>query len=161
MSTIRERVYIEAPYSQAAGALERRLGLEPGQPRGTCTLTLIVPAAQGRELARSVTVLTERTGGAADYRSAYSIRWDAGRTDRGVPTPGFAGSLTLGSGEDYGECALQIEGVYEPPGGVPGKIFDQIVGRRIAHATLAALLDGVGRELARAHEAVEAAKRTP
>ncbi|WP_317996352.1 hypothetical protein [Vulcanimicrobium alpinum] len=48
----------------------------------------------------------------------------------------------------------------DPPGGAAGKVFDEIIGRRIAHATLSALLDDVGRELRTSYERVEAEKRS-
>lgn len=158
MSTVHERLYIEAPYTQGAGALEARLGLAPGAERGTCTLTLVAPGPEGRDLARLVTVFTERIAGTANYTSRYALRWDSGHTPRGVPTPGFEGTLTLSAGQDYGECALDLEGRYDPPGGAAGKIFDELVGRRIAHATLTALLDAVGQELQREHAVIEATK---
>jgi hypothetical protein len=158
MSAVHERLYIEAPFTQAVGALEGRLGLGAGHESGTCVLTLVAPGPEGRDLARVVTAHTQRIAEAANYTSRYTLRWDSGHTPRGVPTPGFEGTLTLGAGQDYGECALDLEGRYEPPGGAAGKIFDEVVGRRIAHATLSALLDAVGQELQREHEVIEAAK---
>jgi hypothetical protein len=158
MSSVHERLYIEAPFTQALGAFEGRLGIGPGSASGTCTLTLVAPGPAGRELARVVTAHTQRIAGPENYTSRYTLRWDSGRTPRGVPTPGFEGTLTLSAGEDYGESALDLEGRYDPPGGAAGKIFDEVVGQRIAHATLSALLDAVGQELQREHEVTEAAK---
>ncbi len=86
--------------------------------------------------------------------------WDAGETAHGIPTPGFTGTLTLSAGEDYSETELELDGRYDPPGGVAGRAFDELVGRRIAHATLSALLSGVGDDLRTSHELVEAAKHT-
>jgi hypothetical protein len=159
MTVARERVYIEAPYVQAVGAFERRLGLEPGKGDGRCVLALVAPLAEGREIARDVTAATKRVSGTANFTSQYHIAWSAGRTSRGIPTPGFEGTITLRAGEDYDECELELDGRYEPPGGVVGKLFDDVVGRRIAHATLGSLLDGVRRELRAAHERTEAEKR--
>jgi hypothetical protein len=158
MPVVRERVYIEAPYVQAVGAFERRLGLEFGRADGCCVLTLVAPVAEGREFARDVTAATKRLSGAANFTSQYGITWPAGRTARGFPTPGFKGSITLRAGEDYGECALELDGRYEPPGGAAGQLFDDVVGRRIAHATLGSLLDGMRADLRTAHERMEAAK---
>jgi hypothetical protein len=158
MSVVQERLYIEAPYSQAAGAFERRLGFPPGADRGECLLTLAFPAAEGREIARVVTARSERLAEGANYTSRYRIAWGAGLTARGIPTPAFAGTLVVSAGEDYGETELELEGRYEPPGGIAGRAFDELMGRRIAHATLAALLGGVGAELREAHERVEAEK---
>ncbi len=159
MSVVQERLYIEAPYTQAVGAFERRLGFPPAGTGGTCLLTLAFPAAQGREIARAVTATSERLPHSANYTSRYRIGWDAGLTAGGIPTPAFTGTLTLRAGEDYGETELKLEGGYDPPGGAVGRAFDELVGRRIAHATLSALLSGVGTELHEAHERVEAGKR--
>ncbi len=158
MSVVKERLLVEAPYTQACGAFERRLGLSPGSDRGTCVLTLPVTVGEDHEITRVVSATTERLPGTANYTSHYRIAWPAGRTARGIPTPGFAGTLTLSSGEDYGETELKLDGRYDPPGGVAGRAFDELLGRRIAHATLAALLHGVGAELRAAHELTEAAK---
>jgi hypothetical protein len=159
MSTVQERLYIEAPYTQAAGALERRLGFARGGDQGRCVLTLAFPTGEGREIARVVTATTERLPNAANYSSAYRIAWDAGLTARGIPTPAFVGTLTLGAGEDYGETELRLDGRYDPPGGAVDRAFDELVGRRIAHATMSALLSGMGDELRDAHERTEADKR--
>lgn len=159
MSNVRERLFIDAPYTQTVVAVERRLGLGPGHERGTCVLTLTLPIREDRELARVVTATTERTSKDANYASHYALRWDAGRTASGIPTPGFAGTLAVGAGEDYNETRLELEGTYEPPGGAIGRAFDDLVGRRLAHATLTALLSGVGEELRAEHERIERAKR--
>ncbi|HYW53798.1 MAG TPA: hypothetical protein VFF00_06015 [Candidatus Elarobacter sp.] len=159
MSVVRERVYVEAPYTQAVGVFERRLGLAPGEQHGTCLLTLALPVAEGRDIARPVTARTERLAGAANYSSRYAIAWDAGRTARGIPTPGFTGTLALGAGEDYSETAIQLEGTYDPPGGIAGRAFDELIGRRFAHATLSALIGGVGDELRTAHQQMESRKQ--
>jgi hypothetical protein len=94
MATVHERIFIEAPYTQAVGAFERRLGLAIGAENGTCTLTLVLPAGAGHEVARVVTAATTRVAGNANYTSHYAIVWPSGNVD-GIPTPGFAGSLTL------------------------------------------------------------------
>jgi hypothetical protein len=158
MSLVKERLFVEAPYTQARGVFERRLGVSPAGGRGTCVLTLPFPVGENHEIARLVTATTERLPGTANYTSQYRITWDAGRTARGIPTPGFAGTLTLSAGEDYGETELKLEGAYDAPGGLVGRAFDELLGRRIAHATLSALLNGVGTELREAHETIEAAK---
>jgi hypothetical protein len=158
MAVVRERVYIEAPYVQAVAAFERRLGLEPGQSEGECLLALVAPLAAGREVARDVTATTQRLPGTGNFISTYRVAWPTGRTSRGIPTPGFEGTITLRAGEDYDECELELNGRYEPPGGIAGKLFDDVVGRRIAHATLGSLLDGVRQELRAAHERIEAGK---
>jgi hypothetical protein len=158
MAAVREEVLIEAPYVQASGAFERRLGLQDGAQRGQCTLTLVAPVRAGREVARTVRARTRRVS-EANYTAQFGIAWDAGSTVEGIPTPGFDGTVTLRSGEDYNSCDIVLEGTYAPPGGVVGALFDEVAGRRIASATLGALLDGVGRELEAEHRDIEAGKR--
>ncbi len=158
MSVVQERLFIEAPYTQARGAFERRLGIPPHGERGTSVLTLAFPVAEGHEIARVVNATTKRLVNTANYTSHYLIAWDAGRTARGIPTPAFTGTLTLSAGEDYSETELKLEGRYEAPGGVAGRAFDELVGRRIAHATMSALLGGVGDELREQHVHIEAEK---
>jgi hypothetical protein len=158
MSVVKERLFVEAPYTQARGAFERRLGLSPAGGPGTCVLTLPFPVGEDHDIARVVSATTERLPGSANYTSHYGIAWDAGPTTRGIPTPGFRGTLTLSAGEDYDETEIKLDGAYDAPGGVAGRAFDELLGRRIAHATLSALLNGVGDELRKAHELMEAAK---
>jgi len=159
MAVVRERVYIEAPYGRVVGAVERRLGLDPGQTDGQCVLLLVAPVAEGRQITRDIAAATKRLPGTANFTSQYRIAWAAGQTQRGFPTPGFEGIITLCAGEDYDESELEIHGRYEPPGGAAGKLFDDVVGRRIAHTTIGSLLDGIGRELRASHERTEAGKR--
>ena len=158
MAAVREEVLIEAPYVQAAGAFERRLGLEGGAERGECSLTLVAPVGGGREIARTVRARTRRYP-EANYTARYGIGWDGGSTAEGIPTPGFDGTVTLRAGEDYNRCEIVLEGTYAPPGGAVGTLFDEFAGRRIASSTLGALLDGVGRELEAEHRDIEAGKR--
>jgi hypothetical protein len=158
MAAIHERVFIQAPYVQAVGAFERRLGLADGAIDGECALMLAVPLPDGRDIARDVTAKTHREAGAANFTSTYHIGWPAGSTPNRIPTPGFEGSLMLRAGQDYSECELELKGDYVPPGGVLGKAFDAMVGGRIASATLGALLDGVRSDLREAHEKTEALK---
>jgi hypothetical protein len=158
MPVVQERLFVEAPYTQARGAFERRLGIPAHGERGTCVLTLAFPVAEGHEIARTVTATTQQLPNDANYTSQYLIAWDAGRTARGIPTPAFAGTLTLSAGENYSETELKLDGRYDAPGGAVGQAFDELVGRRIAHTTLSALLTGVGVELREAHEHIEAGK---
>lgn len=157
MSMVHEHVYLEAPYAIAVGAFERRLGLARETARGTCVLEILAPLPNGRQIIREVSATTQRLD-AANLTARYGIGWEPGTTARGIPTPGFNGTLTLRAGEDYSECELELAGSYEPPGGSAGNIFDEAIGRRIAHSTLNALLAGVGRGLRVAYEETEAAK---
>ncbi len=42
---------------------------------------------------------------------------------------------------------LEIDGTYEPPGGLPGRAFDALVGSRIARASLTGLVADLARAL--------------
>jgi hypothetical protein len=161
MTAVQERLYVEAPYVQTVGVFERRLGIAPGTDHGECMLTLGFPVGKDHEIARTVTAKTQRLAGAANYTSRYRVAWDAGRTARGIPTPAFEGTLTIAAGEDYDETALEIAGSYDPPGGPAGQAFDELLGRRVMHATMSALLAGVGEELRAAHAHIEAGKQAP
>jgi hypothetical protein len=119
---------------------------------------LIAPVSADRDVARDVTASTKMLG-AANFTSQYEIGWPAGTAGHGIPTPGFEGTLVLRAGQDYCECEIVLDGGYQAPGGLAGRLFDDVVGRRIAHATLGALLDGVRRELHGDHEQIEAEKR--
>jgi hypothetical protein len=159
MTAVQERLYVEAPYVQTAGVFERRLGIAPGARQGECELTLALPMSEGHEIARAVKAKTEKLTGGENYTSRYSITWPAGTTSRGIPTPGFDGTLTIAAGEDYDQTVLQIDGAYEPPGGPVGRALDELIGRRVVHATMSALLGGVGDDLSRAHAQMEADKK--
>jgi hypothetical protein len=160
MATVHERLYVETPYAQSAGAFARRLGISPGSDRGECSLTLALPVTREREIARTVKAHAVRAGADANYTTRYRISWEAGLSSSGIPTPAFSGVLTIAAGQDYDETVLQLDGRYEPPAGTLGEAFDEFVGKRVAHATMSALLGGVGAELTRAHEQIETAKRT-
>ncbi len=160
MTAVKERLYVEAPYVQTVGVFQRRLGIPPGADHGECMLSLALPVGTDHEIGRIVKAQTEKLPGSGNYTSRYRVAWAAGLTARGIPTPAFEGTLAISAGEDYDETALQINGTYEPPGGNVGRAFDDLLGRRMAHATMSALLSGVGEELRDAHAQIEAEKKT-
>jgi hypothetical protein len=54
---------------------------------------------------------------------------------------------------------LVLDGSYEPPLGSAGRIFDAVVGRRIAHATAADLLTHMRDYIEISYRETEAAKQ--
>lgn len=161
MASVREEVRIEAPYVQALAALERRLGLGEDREEGRCVLVLVAPLAADRALARTVEARTRKLE-EANYSARFVLTWEAGTAGpAGIPTPSFDGTVTLRAGEDYNQSDLVLEGTYTPPGGAIGELFDALAHRRIAHATLGALLEGMARELETEHRAIESAKHRP
>lgn len=159
MASIAQCVSILVPFSQAKSAIERRLGIALPVRSGECRLQLVFTAAEGQRIERDVKALTEALPGEANYTARYRLMWDRGPAAAGIPTPGFSGTLTVAAGEDYDETTFQLEGTYAPPGGALGLAFNELLGRRIAHATLAALLGGIGDEIRHVHESIEVAKR--
>lgn len=53
--------------------------------------------------------------------------------------PAFGGTLTVRAAGE--ETLLVLEGSYEPPGSVPGRLFDWLVGRKLAARTMDAFLN--------------------
>jgi hypothetical protein len=62
------------------------------------------------------------------------------------PVPSFSGTLGA-TPQTEATCTLTIEGRYTPPGGIAGVVFDQLIGVRIANATIAALLEQFRRAI--------------
>lgn len=61
---------------------------------------------------------------------------------RGFPT--FGATLTVQRSGKRTE--LMLEGSYEPPGGAAGRLFDRVIGRRLAARTMDAFLSQVARD---------------
>lgn len=68
-------------------------------------------------------------------KKKLSLSWDP--EDQTVPQ--FAGILSA-EAKDAGVTTLTLDGTYKPPGGVAGAAFDLVVGRKIAAASVQALL---------------------
>ena len=67
---------------------------------------------------------------AAEWRFAWRPAW------RGFPS--FGATLTVAPADN--DTDLVLEGSYEPPGGVFGRLFDRVVGHKLAARTMDALL---------------------
>ncbi len=67
--------------------------------------------------------------------NALQLQWSPSEH---LPLPAFAGLLTVRPAS--GKSELSLEGTYEPPFGVAGQLFDNVVGQRIAHGTVRGLL---------------------
>jgi hypothetical protein len=129
MAEIHDRILVECPLEQAADFLATRF-----ERPGTSAMTIQVPLADvslAREVAVSFTPHPERSR----YRM-MNLSW---APKGGGPYPTFAGTLTFEPAA--AETNLVLDGTYEPPGGIVGKAFDAVVGRRIAAAAVRALLE--------------------
>jgi hypothetical protein len=78
------------------------------------------------------------------HHDAMTIDWRAGT----ALFPDFHGTLRMRIAS-IETTRLTFEGTYVPPFGQPGRVFDAVVGRRIAHATMADLLERIGVALER------------
>ena len=52
-----------------------------------------------------------------------------------------------------------LEGSYEPPGGVVGRLFDRVVGQKLAARTMDALLDQLAHQFLIAKDRDSACRR--
>lgn len=105
------------------------------------------PKLQVRALGSSSAEVDVRYSLLYDWTSVYPPRggmafaWRPGW--RGFPA--FGATLTVRpTGND---TDLVLEGSYEPPGGVLGRLFDRVVGRRLAARTMDALLDELAQHV--------------
>jgi hypothetical protein len=72
---------------------------------------------------------------AAPHAEGVALAWRPAW--RGFPS--FGGTLTVRPAGK--KTVLVLEGSYEPPGGVAGRLFDWVVGRKLAARTMDAFLD--------------------
>jgi hypothetical protein len=90
-----------------------------------------------------------------DMTPRYSVHWEA---EGGGHFPIFDGELVIEADEDYNSFFLALDGEYVPPGGLPGYVFDAVIGHRIADAAVHGLLSEICAEAERRFAAAEAAK---
>jgi hypothetical protein len=116
-------------------------GAEVGVP-----LRYVVPSIGGR-LKQPVDVTFERGPDETEGGRAHDeiqICWTAGTRF----FPDFRGTLRLRIAS-VDETLLALEGTYRPPFGAAGAVFDAVIGRRIARATMCELLDRLGDAMER------------
>ena len=117
---------------------------ERAGPGGTVTLPLEAALPIGpRDLAlhTDVVATVRYEARAPGVAPAVHVAW-APKRSRAYPV--FDGAFaTEPLGED--RCVLSLTGRYEPPGGWLGAVFDALAGARIARATLASLVEEIGR----------------
>ena len=97
---------------------------------------------RGGHLRQRVRLVAERLPDEHEHgriHDALEIHWIAGTRF----FPEFRGVLRLRI-ESVEATRLTLKGTYQPPFGAPGRVFDLIVGRRIARATLSDLLRRLG-----------------
>lgn len=138
LSAVRELTVstdVKAPSGFAVAFLNTYVkDLGPGQGDAVMPLRYTIQQLGGLTLERDVTVRVEyaaQDGGPAQLE----IAWEPD----GTLFPSFSGKLhTDATGETT--CAMTIDGNYDAPGGMPGQLFDAVLGVRIARGTIEELL---------------------
>lgn len=117
-----------------------RSSFEERARRGPESFTLRFPLdwlSRGLAIVKMVSLRLGYTGDMDPQHRALRIQWTP--SDDGL-FPSFTGTVDA-TGDGDGPCVLEVHGTYTPPAGTLGAIIDAVAGARVAHATLAALLN--------------------
>jgi hypothetical protein len=112
-------------------------------PEAEMTFTLHAPfdiasLNVGLTLHRDV---TGRIAPLGDDAHAYAIAWQPVAPG---PFPEFAGTIFITTNDaDANESIVTLDGHYHPPLGVAGDVFDAVLGKHIAQASAADLLERI------------------
>ena len=132
MTPISQKLLVRAPLASAHRLLQAFLDAHPA-PKGSGARVVL----RAGEAAQPAIVVLQTVRRPQDMTPHYKVHWEA---DGRGPFPVFDGLLTVGGDEDYNAFWLTLEGVYVPPGGIAGQVFDAMIGRHIAEATARGLL---------------------
>jgi hypothetical protein len=150
MSHLSERELVHAPLGSADRLLSAFMEANPAPAAAGARVIL-----RAAEFAEPAIVSLTPAHRPADMTPRYAVHWQA---EGGGAFPIFDGFLSVAADEDYNSYWLVIEGDYEPPGGLAGKMFDAVIGNRIAVATTRNLLASL-RETAEALFTKEEARK--
>ena len=143
-ASIAERQRVACPAGAAAVFLERDFELQHSD-RQCVSLHVRVPLLGLLSLDKEVTVFLAPAHTGDDY--AMRVAWEPA----GGPFPRFRGTLRVVPVGDE-TAFLELAGEYEPPGGAAGFLFDRLLGRRVARATVRDLLARIGRSVGDEYE---------
>lgn len=143
MTKISGRIIVDSSADACAHYLAAFMSNRRGPSADSVRLDIGVPLADLAIRRNVVATLTPRTVGAPTDKILYDIHW---QPEDGGPYPAFAGALSVSDAGDE-RCLLELRGSYNPPAGLIGQAFDAAMGRRIATATLRALLDTLKGEV--------------
>ncbi len=146
MTHISHRREVHCPYVRAMHYLDRYLAHLGWSERSTVvTLPLRVPIGPGASLGLAIEkeaiATLEQMSQHVGLERRIAVTWRAEHEQE--PFPIFTGTLGLEAATPKA-CALTLDGTYEPPLGIAGKVFDAALGRRIAEATAEQLLKEIG-----------------
>lgn len=136
MTPIAEKQLVRAPLGAAHRLLQAFFAAHPAPKGAGARVTL-----RAGDAAQSALVVLQQVHRPQDMTPHYKVHWEA---EGGGPFPVFDGELSVGGDEDYNAFKLQLAGVYVPPGGLAGQVFDTVIGRRIAEETARRLLAEIG-----------------
>ena len=147
MTHISRQREVHCPYVRALQYLDRYLARLGWSEQSTVvSLPLRVPfgpggAGLGLALEKAAIATLARTLKHVGLEQRIAVTWRPESEQEPFPT--FSGALALEAATPKA-CVLTLEGTYEPPLGIAGKIFDAALGRRIAEATAEQLLREIG-----------------
>lgn len=128
MSEVRVTSYCECPFSTAIEYAQRSL-----KERGSMQVS---PVASVTETVSHATKVVDDSTDGARLHDALLLVWKPGHK---TTYPDFRGVLTVRP-QNRG-VSMRLQGHYDPPFGLAGKIFDAVAGNRIASVTMQRLLD--------------------
>ena len=157
MSTLFHRRYLACPYDRARRVVEETLrGLATTGRPVIQHLRVPIPGRDGDSFVEKDVSVTYGVGiDPLHFDQPWTVHW---KPADGGPFPDFNGTLTVRADEDYTTCALELRGTYEPPLGVPGALFDTVLGSRIASATAREYLKEMGTQIEDRYRGEEQAK---
>ena len=150
MTPIAEKQLVRAPLASAHRFVHAFMA-DHRAPKGNGARVTL----RAGDAAQPAIVVLQAVHRPQDMTPHYKVHWEA---ESGGPYPVFDGELTIGGDEDYNAFWLDLNGVYTPPGGLAGGLFDAVIGRRIADATARGLLAEIRTTIENLFAAEERAK---
>jgi len=144
------RICVQAIVGQPAAATERLLQEYMAQRTrgdGSIALPLRTRFRAGSDdlsLAHDVVARFRKGRDFENLNDTFFVDWEPSGEG---PYPTFSGTMNVYAESDPRESRLEIDGTYEAPGGMIGKIFDILIGRRMARASLADLVERIASDL--------------
>jgi hypothetical protein len=130
MSEVRVTSYCDCPFSTAMEFAQLSL-----KERGRMQVSPV--SAVTENVSHATKLVDDGTDGTRTH-DALLLAW---KPDHNTTLPDFRGVLTVRP-KDRG-VSMRLQGNYDPPFGLPGKIFDALAGNRIASRTMQRLLNRV------------------
>jgi hypothetical protein len=145
------RIRVQATVGQPAAATERLLQeYMSGRRRGdgTISLPLRVRFHEGGgddlSVVHDVVVHFTKSYHASGPNETFLVNWMPSGEG---PYPSFSGVMNVYPEADARRSRIELDGAYEAPGGVIGRVFDAAIGSTIARSSLADLVERLAADL--------------